>query len=80
MGTVIQTKHAGRPRVQVNVDRIAELRRDVVSWRQIARRLEIGVGTAPSGLEMRKCAGRVPKPRGNEAMNQMTLAGNPARD
>jgi putative DNA-invertase from lambdoid prophage Rac len=38
-------KKLGRPRVTVEVDRVAALRRSGASWRTISQRLGVGVGT-----------------------------------
>jgi DNA invertase Pin-like site-specific DNA recombinase len=43
--TLRPRKRVGRPRVAVPTDLVAELRRDGLSWRQIARSLSLGVGT-----------------------------------
>jgi len=39
-------KKFGRPRAQVDADRVAELRRDGFSWSQVCRRLNVSKGSA----------------------------------
>src|SRR5207237_7656755 len=46
-------KKLGRPRVMVDVDRVAALRRSGTSWKTISQKLGVGVGTvykAASGV------------------------------
>jgi DNA invertase Pin-like site-specific DNA recombinase len=38
-------KHLGRPRVQVDLERIRKMRVSGMSWRQIARELDVPLGT-----------------------------------
>ena len=38
-------KQLGRPRVVVDVDRVAALRRSGASWKAISEKLKIGIGT-----------------------------------
>ncbi len=46
-------KQLGRPRVDVDVDRIARLRVQGRAWTEIARELGIGKGTAQRALRAR---------------------------
>jgi DNA invertase Pin-like site-specific DNA recombinase len=39
-------KKFGRPRAQIDADRVAELRRDGLSWSQVCRTLKVSKGTA----------------------------------
>ena len=39
-------KKFGRPRAQIDAERVAELRRDGLSWSQVCRALSVGKGTA----------------------------------
>ena len=45
-------KHLGRPRTEVDVERVEQMRRARMSWRQIARKLDVPLGTLH-----RVCAG-----------------------
>ena len=45
-------KHLGRPRTQVDLEQVEQMRRAGMSWRQIARKLDIPLGTLH-----RVCAG-----------------------
>lgn len=46
-------KQLGRPRRNVDVSRVAALRADGLSWRQIGRELGVGVATARAALQDR---------------------------
>jgi len=55
-------KHLGRPRTQVDFERARKMRLSGMSWRQIARELDVPVGTLH-----RVCAGTEKSRKGSEA-------------